>query len=155
MILFSLALAQVVSSYVPETIDLTLPQPCRAGGADEVVVCANRNGENPYRLKQVPPLRKEGLPNAEAQIAKESRLAEKLKPRTSAVSLQSRDDLFEDQILEPDPQLVRACRRNRLRAFLEWLLRGRRSVQPFADAPCVPADARPWSRQSALLAPGE
>jgi len=69
MILFSLALAQVVSSYVPETIDLTIPRPCRAGGADEVVVCANRNGGNPYRLKQVPPPRKEGLPSAQAQIA--------------------------------------------------------------------------------------
>ena len=69
MLLFPPALAQVVSSYVPETIDLTIPQPCSAGGADEVVVCANRNGENPYRLKQVSPPRKKGLPSAQAQIA--------------------------------------------------------------------------------------
>ena len=69
MMLLALALAQVVTAARPETIDLTIPQPCRAESAGEVVVCANRNGESPYRLKQPPQQAKEGLPKAEKQIA--------------------------------------------------------------------------------------
>jgi hypothetical protein len=53
----------------PERIDLTVPQPCEpAKGGEEVVVCANRNGESPYRLKQ--PARKErGPAKAQVQVA--------------------------------------------------------------------------------------
>jgi hypothetical protein len=71
MMLLSLALAQIASAPVRETIDLTIPQPCRAEqqSSGEVVVCANRKGESPYRLKQPVETRKEGLPKAEAQIA--------------------------------------------------------------------------------------
>ena len=67
--LFPLMLAQVVTSAPPERIDLTVQQSCRAANAGEVVVCANRNGESPYRLK--PPIQqaKEGLPKAAKQIA--------------------------------------------------------------------------------------
>jgi hypothetical protein len=66
--LFPLILAQVVSASPPERVDLTLPQPCRAQSAGEVVVCANRNGESPYRLKEPVKQEAEGLPKAEKQI---------------------------------------------------------------------------------------
>lgn len=66
---FPFILAQVVSATPPERIDLTIPQPCRAESAGEVVVCANRNGESPYRLKQPAVRAREGLPKAEKQIA--------------------------------------------------------------------------------------
>jgi hypothetical protein len=66
---FTLILAQVVSATPPERADLTIPQPCRAQSAGEVVVCANRNGESPYRLKQPAEQAREGLPKAEKEIA--------------------------------------------------------------------------------------
>jgi hypothetical protein len=69
MIVFPLILAQVVSAAPPERIDLTIAQPCHAVSAGEVVVCANRNGESPYRLKQPVEQVKKGLPKAEKQIA--------------------------------------------------------------------------------------
>lgn len=64
-------LSQVMSATPPETIDLTIPQPCRPDqqSSGEVVVCANRNGESPYRLKEPSRMKREGLPKAEAQIA--------------------------------------------------------------------------------------
>ena len=70
--LLPFALAQAVSASPPERIDLTIAQPCQAERADpdEVVVCANRNGESPYRLKQPdPPPRKNALPEAQVKIA--------------------------------------------------------------------------------------
>lgn len=68
--LFSFAIAQAISGSPPERIDLTIPQPCRteAASSDEVVVCANRNGESPYRLQEQPPPRK-GMPKAELSVA--------------------------------------------------------------------------------------
>ena len=69
MMMFPLILAQVVSASPPERVDLTIPQPCRAESAGEVVVCANRSGESPYRLKQPVERAREGLPKAEKQIA--------------------------------------------------------------------------------------
>ena len=70
MTLLSLVVAQAVSASPPERVDLTLPQPCGAesGDSGEVVVCANRNGEGPYRLKPAPPPQK-ALPDAQVKIA--------------------------------------------------------------------------------------
>ena len=65
----SLPLPASTRAAPPERIDLTIPQPCRAESAGEVVVCANRNGESPYRLKQPAEQAKKGLPKAEKQIA--------------------------------------------------------------------------------------
>lgn len=68
--LFLVSMLQAVSSTPPETIDLTIRQPCeqqRAAG-DEVIVCAQRNGDSPYRLNQPPPAPRE-LPKAKVQIA--------------------------------------------------------------------------------------
>lgn len=69
--LFSLLLTQVVTAYSPEKIDLTISQPCRADQqtSGEVVVCVNRNGESPYRLKQSVRRKPETTPpKAELQI---------------------------------------------------------------------------------------
>src|SRR5919106_3952873 len=70
LVLFSFAVAQAISASPPERIDLTVPQPCRpeAASNDEVVVCANRDGESPYRLREQPPPTKE-MPKAEVSIA--------------------------------------------------------------------------------------
>lgn len=69
--LLLLALLQAVTTVPPERIDLTIPQPCQAdrpvGG--EIVVCANRDGDRPYRLKQPAPPRKTELPKAQMNIA--------------------------------------------------------------------------------------
>lgn len=69
--LFLLAVAQAMSASPPERVDLTVPQPCaaRQQSTDEVVVCANRNGESPYRLKQVSTVEEPGIPKAEVGIA--------------------------------------------------------------------------------------
>jgi hypothetical protein len=69
--LLTFALAQIAMTSAPETIDLTIPQPCRPDqqGSGEVVVCANRKGESPYRLNQPVQKRKEGLPKAQTEIA--------------------------------------------------------------------------------------
>ena len=65
---FAIAIAQPISASPPERIDLTIPQPCRSeASSDEVVVCANRNGESPYRLQQSS--QKEGIPKAEVSLA--------------------------------------------------------------------------------------
>lgn len=68
--LFSFAIAQAISASPPERIDLTIPQPCspEAVSKDEVVVCANRNGESPYRLQEQSPPEK-GMPKAELSVA--------------------------------------------------------------------------------------
>lgn len=66
---FTLVLAQVVSASPLERIDLTIPQPCRTESVGEVVVCANRNGESPYRLKPPTEQARESLPKAEKEIA--------------------------------------------------------------------------------------
>src|SRR5215211_7857426 len=70
-LLVFLLLAQAVSASPPQSIDLTVPQPCQAENraADEVVVCAGRNGESPYRLKQPAPAPGRELPKAELKIA--------------------------------------------------------------------------------------
>ena len=67
---FAIAITQAISASPPERIDLTIPQPCRpeAASSDEVVVCANRNGESPYRLQEPPPRPKE-VPKAELSVA--------------------------------------------------------------------------------------
>ena len=67
---FAIAITQAISASPPERIDLTIPQPCRseAASSDEVVVCANRKGENPYRLLEAPP-RPKGVPKAELSVA--------------------------------------------------------------------------------------
>ncbi len=72
MSLLLAAMLQAVSASPPERVDLTIPQPCAAqrSETDEVVVCANRNGESPYRLTEVPePVEGEALPKAEVQVA--------------------------------------------------------------------------------------
>ena len=70
LVLFPFVIAQAISASPPERIDLTIPQPCRpeAASNDEVVVCANRNGESPYRLQEQPPPEK-GMPKAELSLA--------------------------------------------------------------------------------------
>ena len=67
---FAIAITQAISASPPERIDLTIPQYCRpeAASSDEVVVCANRNGESPYRLQEIPPQTKE-VPKAELSVA--------------------------------------------------------------------------------------
>lgn len=69
MILLLAASLQTIGAPKSETIDLRMSQPCvPARRGEEVVVCANRNGENPYRLKQ--PARKERGPvKAQMQVA--------------------------------------------------------------------------------------
>ncbi|WP_395623327.1 hypothetical protein [Sphingomonas daechungensis] len=71
MLLLSILLTQVASAAPREVIDLTIPQPCVAAPADgEVVVCANRNGESPYRLRQPRgKVAETDLPKAEVQVA--------------------------------------------------------------------------------------
>ena len=72
MSLLLAAMFQAVSASPPERVDLTIAQPCQpAKGAEgEVVVCANRNGESPYRLRDVAPVEQKALPDAQVQIAK-------------------------------------------------------------------------------------
>lgn len=64
-------LAQAVQASPPQQIELTVRQPCRAesGAGDEVVVCANRNGESPYRLNQPAPPPPKSVPKAEVKLA--------------------------------------------------------------------------------------
>ena len=72
MSLFLAAMLQAVSASPPERVDLTIPQPCAAqrSETDEVVVCANRSGESPYRLSEVPePAEGGALPKAEVKVA--------------------------------------------------------------------------------------
>jgi hypothetical protein len=68
--LFSFAVAQAISASPPERVDLTIPQPCNPAAAakDEVVVCANKNGESPYRLREQPTPKKD-VPKAELSVA--------------------------------------------------------------------------------------
>ena len=66
-LLLATAVLQTISA-TPERIDLTVPQPCeRAKAGEEVVVCANRSGESPYRLKQ-PAQKERGPAKAQVQI---------------------------------------------------------------------------------------
>jgi len=70
--LLLLALAQAMSASPPERVDLTIPQPCVAQRSEtnEVVVCANRNGESPYRLAELQePAQGRALPRAEVKVA--------------------------------------------------------------------------------------
>ena len=72
MSLLLAAILQAISASPPERVDLTIPQPCAAqrSETDEVVVCANRDGESPYRLTEVPePNGNAALPKAEVKVA--------------------------------------------------------------------------------------
>ena len=72
MSLLLAAVLQAAGASPPERVDLTIPQSCAAQRpeTDEVVVCAHRNGESPYRLTDVPaPAEGEALPKAEVQVA--------------------------------------------------------------------------------------
>ena len=68
--LFSYAVAQAISASPPERVDLTIAQPCNpmAVAQDEVVVCANKKGESPYRLSE-PPSPKKKAPKAGLTVA--------------------------------------------------------------------------------------
>ena len=70
MSLLLVAMLQVATASPPERVDLTIAQPCaaRAGAADEVVVCANRDGRSPYRLEE-PVVATKAPPKAEVAIA--------------------------------------------------------------------------------------
>src|SRR5215211_6940401 len=69
MPLFLMAFAQAISAAPPQTIDLTIRQPCSSQRFEsEVVVCANRGKSNPYRVSQPPPPEAQ-LPKAEMQLA--------------------------------------------------------------------------------------
>jgi hypothetical protein len=69
MYLLFAAVLQTVSAGSPERIDLTIPLPCEVSRADDqVVVCGNRNGESPYRLKQPAQKPRKALPDAQLQI---------------------------------------------------------------------------------------
>jgi hypothetical protein len=71
MSLFLAAVLQAVSASPPERVDLTIPQPCQRAeeSAEEIVVCANRNGESPYRLQETAPAEQSALPNAQVNVA--------------------------------------------------------------------------------------
>jgi hypothetical protein len=73
MAFFFAVMLQAVTASPPERVDLTIPQPCsaqRPGADGEVIVCANRNGDSPYRLTDVPePAEGEALPKAEVKVA--------------------------------------------------------------------------------------
>ena len=71
MSLLLAAVLQAVSASPPEQVDLTIPQPCQPAeaSADEIVVCANRNGEGPYRLQETPTAEQAALPNAQVNVA--------------------------------------------------------------------------------------
>ena len=67
-LLLAVAVLQTISA-TPERIDVTVPQPCEpAKAGEEVVVCANRSGESPYRLKQ-PAQKERGPAKAQVQVA--------------------------------------------------------------------------------------
>ena len=70
LVLLLVSMLQSVGAAPRETIDLTIAQPCGSleRAPDEVVVCANRDGESPYRLKQPPPPPKD-IPDARVKIA--------------------------------------------------------------------------------------
>ena len=71
MSLLLAALLQAMSASPPERVDLTIPQPCAAqrSETDQVVVCGNRKGESPCRLKEpVVPEEGEALPKAEVKL---------------------------------------------------------------------------------------
>lgn len=55
--LLLLVASQAMAVSPTEIIDIKVPQPCEAQAAPEgeVVVCANKNGDSPYRLRDVPP----------------------------------------------------------------------------------------------------
>ena len=75
--LLLVAMAQAVSAVPPQTIDLTIPQPCEAQGStnDEIVVCGRRGDDGgPYRIDQTPP-RPSDSPKAEMQIAEGIKVA--------------------------------------------------------------------------------
>jgi hypothetical protein len=67
-----MAALQTVNPAMSERIDLTIPQPCASPNASdgEVVVCANPNGESPYRLNQPEQPARKAIPSAQAQVAK-------------------------------------------------------------------------------------
>lgn len=71
MSLLLAVMMQAVSASPPERVDLTISQPCQpTKSADgEVVVCANRNGDSPYRLRDAPPAQQQALPDGQVQIA--------------------------------------------------------------------------------------
>ena len=67
--LLPILLAQIAVTAPRETIDLTIAQPCQEARTDaEVVVCARR-GDSPYRLRDVPPAKRQALPDAQVKIA--------------------------------------------------------------------------------------
>lgn len=68
MFLLLAAALQIVPVQRPETIALTISQPCAGKTGEEVVVCAKR-GDSPYRLRDVPPARRQALPAAQVKIA--------------------------------------------------------------------------------------
>ena len=69
MIFLLAAVVQTVTVQRSDVIDLTIPQPCQQVKTDEeVVVCAKR-GENPYRLRELPPAKQQALPDAQVKIA--------------------------------------------------------------------------------------
>ena len=66
MSLLLAAILQAISASPPERVDCA----AQRSETDEVVVCANRDGESPYRLIEVPePVEGEALPKAEVQVA--------------------------------------------------------------------------------------
>ena len=70
-IFLAMAALQIFGPDVPYKIDLTGPPSCelQPSTRDEIVVCANRRGESPYRLKQFEPKTTSALPAAQMQIA--------------------------------------------------------------------------------------
>lgn len=61
---------QAVGSAPPQTIDLTIRQPCPAPSPGEIVVCAGQDdGRSPYRIQPTPPPSGSAIPKAETQLA--------------------------------------------------------------------------------------
>jgi len=66
MSLLLAAILQAISASPPERVDCA----AQRSETDEVVVCANRDGESPYRLTEVPePNGNAALPKAEVKVA--------------------------------------------------------------------------------------
>ena len=65
-----LAVTQAITSMAPERIDLTVRTPCEIEqqSKDEIVVCAERESQESFRINQPQPKRAKPL-RAEAQLA--------------------------------------------------------------------------------------
>lgn len=83
-LLLTVSLLQAVQAAPPETIDLTIRQPCetKADNANEIVVCG-RTGSSRYRLNEPLAQRQSDVPKAEVQLANGVTIAAETENSTS------------------------------------------------------------------------